>query len=369
MFVNKEISKHKSKRVLFLLISLFVILPIGAPYTITEAADSCAYNASGGKYCMLAPLGGFVGDNGVIDMSQGNALGTYLNTLYKMGIIVATLLAVIMITFGGLKYASTDAIGGKSEGKEMIRQALLGLLLAFMSYLILYQINPKLLNSDLNIQKTGTVNGNIEDGASDLIKSGSVEIAPSAGDGQHGSLYTSLGTDYGREESINDPAYILGYQDTGDGIYLEDGIYSKSGTATHFGYKDSEDNGMGSPVLNPNLTYGPVRQSNGTYKNEPLGIITNDLYIQGVALPQSVVRSVLGITGNSYSAYAPARKAGVLVQNRSGKQIIVPIVDFGPGSGPQSRGVVIDETEYVSRYLGGDGYRQYSIIPNYYPDR
>jgi len=191
------------------------------------------------------------------------------------------------------------------------------------------------------------------------------------GDDRHNTRSTTITAADGRETNPNDPAYSLGDMDT-DNPYNEgpvQGVMSKKGRATNFGYNDKEDNGMGAPVLNPTLEYGPVRQRNGTYRNEPLGIITNDPNVRGVALPLSVVRSALGITGNSRDAYAPARRAGVLVSNGKGKQVVVPIVDFGPGAGPQSRGVVIDETYAVNRYFGGDGPRQYTIIPNYYPDR
>jgi hypothetical protein len=103
------------------------------------------------EYRMLAPLGNLIGTNGVLDIANGG-LSTYLNTMFRVGIIVATALAIIMITMGGLKYASTDAINGKSEGKTMIQQALLGLVLALMSVLLLQQINPALLKSDLGLQ-------------------------------------------------------------------------------------------------------------------------------------------------------------------------------------------------------------------------
>jgi len=41
---------------------------------------------------------------------------------------------------------STDAYSGKSEGKKKITNALLGLLLAGLSWVILYTINPKILD-------------------------------------------------------------------------------------------------------------------------------------------------------------------------------------------------------------------------------
>jgi len=58
---------------------------------------------------------------------------------------LAGIFAVFMIIWGGFEYVSTDAISGKSAGKEKIEGALWGLGLALGSYLILNTINPELL--------------------------------------------------------------------------------------------------------------------------------------------------------------------------------------------------------------------------------
>lgn len=81
-----------------------------------------------------------------------NSLGDYLGGLYKTGVAVAGVLAVLMIVYGGFGYISTDSITGKSDSKGIIQGAISGLLLAFASYAILYTINPQLVS--LNIIKT-----------------------------------------------------------------------------------------------------------------------------------------------------------------------------------------------------------------------
>ncbi len=70
---------------------------------------------------------------------------SYLNGLVKILIGVAASLAVIFITIGGVQYITTDSLTGKESGKETINNALLGLLLALASWLILYTINPDLV--------------------------------------------------------------------------------------------------------------------------------------------------------------------------------------------------------------------------------
>ena len=65
---------------------------------------------------------------------------------------LAGLLAVIMIVVGGVQYMTTDAFAGKSDARTTITKALLGLILALGSYLILKTINPNLLQLEPNIQ-------------------------------------------------------------------------------------------------------------------------------------------------------------------------------------------------------------------------
>jgi hypothetical protein len=110
-----------------------------------KTAESDKYN-----YKLLAPLPGLVGDR----VNIANGLGSYLNNLYTAGIAIATGLAVLMIVIGGIQYVSSDAIGGKSDGKQRIQDAIIGLLLAFMSYLLLNTLNPDLLNNDLKLEET-----------------------------------------------------------------------------------------------------------------------------------------------------------------------------------------------------------------------
>src|SRR6185437_1040928 len=47
---------------------------------------------------------------------------------------------------------TSDAIGGKSEGKKRIQNAIIGLIIVACSYLILQTINPALLTLKLTIE-------------------------------------------------------------------------------------------------------------------------------------------------------------------------------------------------------------------------
>lgn len=71
-------------------------------------------------------------------------INVYISKLYTFGFGVGGILAVLMIVIGGIYYSVSGAVDKKSEGKEMITSAILGLLILFGSYLILQTVNPAL---------------------------------------------------------------------------------------------------------------------------------------------------------------------------------------------------------------------------------
>ena len=85
----------------------------------------------------------------VIDKTTAKNPSLFFNAMFDFGIVIAGFLAVIMIAYGGIRYMSTDAIHGKSEGREIITAALMGLLLILFSYILLKTINPDILKFDL----------------------------------------------------------------------------------------------------------------------------------------------------------------------------------------------------------------------------
>lgn len=82
----------------------------------------------------------------------GTSLNNFLPNLFTFIIGLAGILSVVMITYGGFKYATTDAWQGKSEGKEIIKNAFIGLAITLGAWIILNTINPNLLNLELLIE-------------------------------------------------------------------------------------------------------------------------------------------------------------------------------------------------------------------------
>ncbi|GEM_PF-1366900 len=113
------------------------------------------------------------------EVSVEAGISAYLNGLFSISISMAAALAVIMIVVGGFEYMTSEAMGGKSKGRERIQGAVIGLVLLLASWLILYVINPCIL--ELNI--FGTVGSGATTGCTTPTNSGAVPraVTPAGG--------------------------------------------------------------------------------------------------------------------------------------------------------------------------------------------
>ncbi len=109
------------------------------------------------NYKLLAPIG-------KTTEIKTNDIGKYFNILFNIAIGLAGALAVVMIVVGGIQWMGSESIFGKTEGKERVMSAILGLLIAVGSYTLLNTINPDLLGkkglnvSQVLVQLVGDVN-------------------------------------------------------------------------------------------------------------------------------------------------------------------------------------------------------------------
>ncbi|MFA6353977.1 MAG: D-alanyl-D-alanine carboxypeptidase family protein [Candidatus Paceibacterota bacterium] len=94
---------------------------------------------------------------GPFDPTKPDGFSSYLNLIIKLFIGICAVLAVIMIVVGGIEYMTSELPGLKSEGKDRIIQAILGLILALGAWTLLNTINPNLLDSSLSSLKNVTV--------------------------------------------------------------------------------------------------------------------------------------------------------------------------------------------------------------------
>lgn len=127
-------------------------------------------------YRLLAPFGGIT----CMDWSKdnkdpaciGSNIGEYLNLIFRIGIGLCAVLAVIMLIVNGIMYMGEESVFGKTEAKKRLLNSVIGLLLALGSWVILNTINPALTGKDgLSISSAETVITPLYDrGASDPKK-------------------------------------------------------------------------------------------------------------------------------------------------------------------------------------------------------
>jgi hypothetical protein len=80
--------------------------------------------------------------------------GSYIQSIYWYMIGLTIAFSVLMIIVGGLQYSLTWAsASNKGEAQSRIENAIIGLVIALMAYLLLYTINPDLV--ELKIKKLG----------------------------------------------------------------------------------------------------------------------------------------------------------------------------------------------------------------------
>lgn len=125
--------------VLVLFVMLFSVVPTSLSVFAADAPG----------YVPLVSIPALNNQDGSVNISG------YIPGAVRLAIKIAGALAVIMIVIGGVQYASTDAINGKSEGKERIQNAIYGLLLAIGAFFILNSVNPETLNLNLEIKRPG----------------------------------------------------------------------------------------------------------------------------------------------------------------------------------------------------------------------
>ncbi|MEK7622188.1 MAG: pilin [Patescibacteria group bacterium] len=130
------------------ILTFSLLLNFSLSVTTTSAAVDCQIDPNDPKsVCLLQP--DIVPEAGKTESS----LPHYLSLLFKTLIGLAGGIAVLFIVIGGLQYIFSEVPGVKSSGKERISNALVGLILALAAYLILYTINPDLINLNLKLKQ------------------------------------------------------------------------------------------------------------------------------------------------------------------------------------------------------------------------
>lgn len=80
-----------------------------------------------------------------------------LNLLFKVLIYLGGMIAVLFLVLGGIAYMVSEVVDKRTAARERIKASLIGLLILLASYLILFTVNPNLVNvcNTLNGTRTG----------------------------------------------------------------------------------------------------------------------------------------------------------------------------------------------------------------------
>lgn len=127
----------------YVYVVLFVaVLCSGAALVHAQSGLNC--NKGTCYYTPLEPLP--TGDTGAQD---GTNFPKFVSGLFRVLITLGGLFAVVMLVVAGIGYMISESGVDIEKAKDRAKAALWGLLLLTMSWLILYTINPQLLNFKL----------------------------------------------------------------------------------------------------------------------------------------------------------------------------------------------------------------------------
>ncbi len=96
-------------------------------------------------------------------------LAQYIGGIYTYALGISTIIAIIMVVYGGFKYLLSATGYETANGKEIIKDALMGLLVLYGAYFILWQVNPNLVSLRPLVISTIRSLPMSEDAASDSV--------------------------------------------------------------------------------------------------------------------------------------------------------------------------------------------------------
>jgi hypothetical protein len=143
---------YKSITLGFIVLLLSVVNPANSVHaqSTPTAAQASTKN--------FVPLADYTKSPTINKAIEAQGLTEYLNAMFRIMLSVGAFAAVCRITWAGYLYmGSADMWSKKDVAKKMFSDTIIGLLILFGVYLILFQINPNLLNLDI-LKTLSTVN-------------------------------------------------------------------------------------------------------------------------------------------------------------------------------------------------------------------
>ncbi|RJQ30126.1 hypothetical protein C4565_00975 [Candidatus Parcubacteria bacterium] len=176
-----------SKKIFLILCLLFVLGTSFLPLFV-QAQDTMRLVFP--PPCIDLPIAGFQ----LSSCSEPQDIQTYIVRLYQFAVGISGIVAVGMIVYGAIIIiVKSENVTAKSEGKQIIQDALWGVLLLFASFLLLKTINPELVK--LKEPSTGTLiqknRVNTEASLSATVASSTCDIATNISGNSGGQLYNT----------------------------------------------------------------------------------------------------------------------------------------------------------------------------------
>ncbi len=121
------------------IVSLIVII-VAVIFALSLGADATNQPAT---YQPMEPIPG-------TEAGQQSTFPQYVQALYKFGVWAVGIASLLMISVGGFMYFTSAGNNSKMEqAKNVIYDALYGLIAVLVAWVVLHTINPDLVNVDL----------------------------------------------------------------------------------------------------------------------------------------------------------------------------------------------------------------------------
>ena len=131
----------------FLLLGLLSVCVLPATFTYAQTPPTGTANIGSSAISGGANGSGGCGGDPLSNLFCSGSLPEMLNSAFQAAISLGAVLAMLRIAYAGYLYmGSEDMWSTKSRAKEVFRDAIIGLLVLLAVYLILHQIDPRILN-------------------------------------------------------------------------------------------------------------------------------------------------------------------------------------------------------------------------------
>lgn len=132
------------------LIPILIIFILSVAFVFPGLANAQAPEVPE-NYTLLTPIPCVGGEGTCSSPVTETNLEKYIPGIFNLAIGFSAAFAVLNLVWGGFQYLSTDAVQKKSEGRARLMHSIQGLVLVIAAWLILFTINPKLLNINLDL--------------------------------------------------------------------------------------------------------------------------------------------------------------------------------------------------------------------------